>query len=233
MSSLQYLVSYLLEAMGYFLYGIALLFYFLKVSNHVRFKILLIYFLIGFLVLFRILTVKGGNNLYYSILYVVNGLGWGVYFYSLLEGKLKKGVALCVVLVTTSYFIYRNILFMPEGIFDSLGYVISSSGTVLLIFIYLHQLLSTIKADPLSLNFDFWLSCSQLIYNLGAFGIFLTYNHFTAKIFNTENYTFQNRDLLTYLWGVHNVLLFLASLLTWIGVVWIIYRKRSPVPRQL
>lgn len=226
MNSLQYLVSYLFEAIAYFVYAIALILYLIKDKKDLRFKVLSIYFLIGFLIVVRILTVKGGNNLYYSMLYVVNSIGWGIYFYLVLESKFKKSIAIGTVLFTISYFIYRNFLLTPENIFDSLGYVLSSSGTVLLLFIYFFQLLYNIKTDPLSLNFDFWLSSSQLIYNLGAFGIFLTYNPFTAKILNTENYNFQNRDLLTYLWGVHNVLLLLSSLLTFVGVLWIVYRKK-------
>jgi hypothetical protein len=228
MSSQQYFISYPLEAIGYFLYGVTLILYLLKVQKDLRFQILFIYFLIGLSILLRILTVTGGNNFYYSLLYAVNSLGWGAYFYLVLHGKLIKGIAVFAVLTTISYFIIRNILFIPEKVFDSIGYVISSTGTVLLVFVYFYQLLSNVKTDPLSLNFDFWLSCSQLIYNLGAFGIFLTFNHFTLKILNTEYYNKENRQILASLWGVHNVLLFLASLLTWVGVLWIVYRRKSP-----
>jgi hypothetical protein len=227
MSSQQYFISYPLEAIAYLLYGVTLILYLLKVQKKIRFKILIIYFLIGLSILLRVLTVTGGNNFYYSLLYVVNSLGWGTYFYLVFQSKLIKGVAVCAVLTTVSYFVFRNILFTPEKIFDSMGYVISSTGTVLLVFIYFYQLLSNIKTDPLSLNFDFWLSCSQLIYNLGAFGIFLTFHHFTSKILNTQYYNEENRQILASLWGVHNVLLFLASLLTWVGVLWIVYRRKS------
>ena len=226
MSSLQYLVSYYLEAIAYFLYGATMGLYLLTVKKEPRIKVLFIYFILGFILVMRILTVRGGNNFYYNMLYVINSIGWGIYFYSLLETKLKKALAICVVSATILYF-FSNFFLASEKIFDSLGYVISSTGTVLLIFIYFHQLLSNIKTDPLSINFDFWLSCSQLIYNLGAFGIFLTFNYFTSKILNTEDYNQENRQILASLWGVHNVLLFLASLLVCVGVFWIVYRKKS------
>jgi len=226
MSLFQYVVSYLLEVVAYTLYALALLFYLFKVKKDFKFKVLGTHFLIGFLVLFRILTVKGGNNFYYSILYVVNSIGWGTYFFLVLKGKVRKGIALFTILFTFFYFIYKNLLLSPDRIFDSSGYVISSSGIILLIFIYYHQLLVHIKAESLSLNFDFWIVSSQLIYHLGAFGIFLTYNHFTTRYISGP-YNSENQELLTYLWGVHNVLLFLASLLTWVGALWIVYRRKS------
>lgn len=226
MSLFQYVVSHLLEAMAYFLYAVALLIYLLKVEKEFRFKVLSVYFIFGFLIIFKILTTRGGNNLYYNILYVVNSIGWGAYFFLVLEGKVKKGVAISTILLTFFYFSYKNLLLSPDRIFDSSGYVISSSGIILLTFIYYHQLLVHIKAESLSHNFDFWIVSSQLIYHLGAFGIFLTYNHFTTRYLN-KPFNSENQDLLTYLWGVHNVLLFLASLLTWVGVLWIVYRRKS------
>jgi hypothetical protein len=136
-------------------------------------------------------------------------------------------MAVVIGAITTLYFLYKNLILEFDLIFDSIGQAISSMGIVLLIFIYLHQTLSVIRSGSLTQNFDFWISSAQLIYHLGAFGIFLTFNHFTNKIFNTENYSSENRQILSSLWGVHNVLLFLASLLTWVGVFWIVYRKKS------
>jgi len=110
--------------------------------------------------------------------------------------------------------------------FPSMGFIIVSSGIIVLVFLYLHQLFSKIAGDGLSGNFDFWFICSQLIYQLGSFFIFLTYNYLTQKILPNESYTYENRSLLASLWGVHNVLLFLGSLITCFGVAWI-YRKKS------
>lgn len=227
MSFFQYLISYLLEAIAYILYAIAVGLYLLKVKQEIKYKALVVYFNIGFLLLLRILTVRGGNNFYYSLLYVVNSIGWGIYFYHLFNNRLKKFTAIGVGLLTILYFSLQNLILKPERNFDSLGYVISSSGIVILVFLYLHQVLSNVRGGSLSMNFDFWIICSQLIYNLGAFGIFLTYNHFTTRYTSSSYNNFENQILLTSLWGLHNVLLFLASLLTWVGALWIVYREKE------
>jgi len=155
------------------------------------------------------------------------GVGWGLYFRFLFASQAKRVVAILTLIVIFTYYIITNIILPPPSIFDSVGYVITSFGLLLLIFLFYHQKMNNVREDPLSLNFDFWLSSALLIYCLGAFGIFLTYNHFINKILPTEHFTFENREILTYLWGVHNVLLFLASLLVCLGVFWIVYRKKS------
>lgn len=171
---------------------------------------------------------KGSVNIHlYSLIYLVMGIGWGLYFRSLFASKTKRIVAALTVWVTFTYYLITNIILPPPITFDSLGYVITTTGLLLLIFLFYHELMNNIKEDPLSLNFDFWISSGLLIYCLGAFGIFLTYSHFTNQILPIQYFTFENREILTYLWGVHNVLLFLAGLLTLVGVLWIVYRRKS------
>jgi hypothetical protein len=92
---------------------------------------------------------------------------------------------------------------------------------------FMHQILANVSEESLSMNFDFWFVSSLLIYNLGAFIIFLTFGYLTRKILPAELYSFENRDLVTAVWGVHNVLLFLSSLLTLASAVWISFHKKS------
>jgi len=223
--SIKYVVSFVLEPTAQFLYLIAISYCLWKVDKSVRFKMIWAYYLIGFLILFKIVFTRH-NSYLYSLLYVTTSVGFGFYFYALFESRVKKWFALFPGLITLVYYVSKTIA-GGEPLFPSIGFVISSTGIILLIFIYLNQLMTHVKEDSLSLNFDFWFICSQLVYHLGAFSIFLTYNHLTTKILPTEHYSAKNRELLTYLWGVHNVLLFLGSLLTWFGIVWIVYRRRS------
>jgi hypothetical protein len=96
-----------------------------------------------------------------------------------------------------------------------------------MIFMYIHELLANVSEHPLLFSFDFWFVSAQIIYYLGSFIIFLSFNYLTKKILPTELYSHENRAILTKLWGVHNVLLFLGSLLTTGGAAWISSRKKS------
>jgi hypothetical protein len=228
MSLLDRIISYWLEGIASISILLAVLFSIWRADSGNRYKYVAVYlFLIAlFAVEISIHTGKS-NSFQYSCIYLLNSLCWSIFFFQLFNTSFKKKLAIGVALITTSYFFYKNVFLEFDLLFDSIGQVLSSTGIVLLIFIYFHQVLSVIKPDSLTQNFDFWISSAQLIYHLGAFGIFLTFNHFTSKIFNTENYSSENRQILASLWGVHNVLLFLASLLTWVGVLWIVYRRKS------
>jgi len=224
--SLKYLISFLLEPSACFLYWIAVSYCLWRVDRSLRFKIIWVYYLLSSIILVKILFTRGNTHLY-SVLYLVTSLGFGSYFRALFQSVVKRRIAVSTGFITLLYYSVKTFILGSERALDSIGFVISSTGIIVLIFIYLYELMTHVKEDSLSQNFDFWFICSQLMYHLGAFGIFLTFNHLTSKILDTEHYSAKNRDLLTYLWGVHNVLLFLGSLLTWFGILWIVSRRRS------
>ncbi|HCZ34887.1 MAG TPA: hypothetical protein DHV26_03070 [Cytophagales bacterium] len=228
MSFLERLISFWLEGIAAIVGFLALVFYWWKLGivrkyNHV------IFFTGVVAIIATEISLNTGvtNSFQYSCIYLLNSICWGAFYYKVFNSRLKKNLAIGIASTTSIYFLYKNLFQDFDIIFDSVGQAISSFGIVLLVFIFFYQTLSEIKTGSLTSNFDFWLSSSQLVYHLGAFGIFLTFNHFTNKIFNTQHYSSENREILTYLWGVHNVLLFLASLLTWAGVLWIVYRRKS------
>jgi hypothetical protein len=169
---------------------------------------------------------RGPNIFVYNILYVFNALALGQYFYSLLIGNGRRMAVILLVMVPFIYYIINNVVFEGEEVFDSLGYVFSSIAIVIMIFMFLSQTLANVSEERLSMNFNFWYVASQLIYQLGAFIIFLTFNYLTKKIL-TADYSQENRAVLTKLWGLHNVLLFLSALLTIFGVIWISSHKKS------
>lgn len=139
---------------------------------------------------------------------------------------MKKTV-ITIYTLQTLYFIIYHWIIRNESVFDSMGNVILSTGMVIMVFMFLYQILTNITEESLSANFDFWFVSAQLVYFLGSFIIFLTFSYFTRKILPVELYSNENRDVLTKLWGVHNVLLFLSSLLTLGSVAWITFRKKS------
>lgn len=204
----------------------AFLFYARKVDRKFRYQVLYGYYLVAAVMMIKALQLDDNTQLY-NLLYVLTSLSLGYYFYSLLQPRLKRTVALVCGLTPLLYYLSKSTVFESEPFFDSIGHAISSSGIVIMIFLYLHYIITNVKEEPLSHNFDFWFVCVQLFYHLGAFAIFLSYNYFTRKVLPVEYYSRENRSILTYLWVVHNVLLFLGALITAYAIVWI-YRRKSP-----
>lgn len=226
MSISERVVSYFLEGVAYCLSFVSILIYTIRINRETQFKILT-----GFLFLVTVIAVKisvrkgVSNSLLYSYIYLLNSVGWSLFFFFTFKDPVRKAISLVPGLITLIYFIQKVVLSEFDRVFDSIGYVICSTGIVLLLFLYFQYLLANVKSERPSMNFNFWLSCSQLVYNLGAFAIFLTYNHFTLRIL--DDYTPEKRSILTSLWGVHNLLLFLSSIIILIALVWI-SRNRLP-----
>jgi hypothetical protein len=112
----------------------------------------------------------------YDLLFLLTSVCLGSYFYLLFQAGAKKIVTVIICGIEGIYFILDNLIFNSSLLFDSNAYVMLSLGVVIMIFMYMHQLLSNISDEPLSLNFDFWFVSAQLIYHLGSFIIFLTFN---------------------------------------------------------
>ena len=165
----------------------------------------------------------------YSFLSLFTFICLGAYFYYTLLLTWKKILVISTCIIQTAYYILSHVVFTSSQIFDSTGYVILSSSIVLMSFMYMHQILTNITEEPLSLNFDFWFISSQLFYHLGSFFIFLTYGYLTQKILASDLYSYENRIYLSQLWRVHNVLLLLSSLFISAVILWTSYRRRSPL----
>jgi len=192
---------------------------------------MIIRILAGYYLILSILMVGAlvaSNNIaLYRWLYLLSAISLGTYFYQLMTSVKRRLVVLLLIMINAAYFLNANIFHDGTPVFDSLAFVILSACITILIFMYMYQLLSRVTADPLSLNFDFWFVSSQLIYYLGAFAIFLTYGFMTNKVLTNDaldKYT----NVLTWLWGFHNVLLFLSALITTGSIAWISYHRKSP-----
>ncbi len=222
---MRYLVSYLLEPISHLVY-FAALFYWAGKDKRGIIKILSgYYFLAGLLGLKSALLIAQTNIQTYSLLCVLTSFGLGAYFYNVLQLRWQKIFVLFLCLINGAYYLFQNVIEDGLPVFDSLAYAILSSTIVMMIFMYMHQLLNSVKEEPLSMSFDFWFVSSQFVYFLGAFAIFLTYGYLTTKVLS--NATFTN-TAVTWLWGLHNVLLFLSALVTSGGIAWISSHKKSP-----
>ena len=218
---MKHFLADFIEPLSFFLSGAAFLFYAWKIDRAIRYKTLVVFYLAGTVLLTGMALTKL-NTHFYNLLYPVTSVFLSHYFYSLLQTRLKKTVAILAALITLVYYSFN----IDNPYFDSIGYVMASTGIVVLIFLYLHQVLNHVTEAPLSLNIDFWSVCVQLAYHLGSFAIFLSYNYFTNQYFE-QGKSKETGTILTYLWVVHNVLLFLGAVITSVGIAWI-YRRKSP-----
>jgi hypothetical protein len=218
-----------LEPISFFIFSIATAFFCWKKPEKFQYKVLAGYYFVAMVLAIKaiLINTEVSNIGLYDLLFLLTSICMGTYFYSILILPWKRFVAIGICFVEAIYFILNNILLSGSTLFDSAGYVILSIGIVIMIFMFMHQILTNVTDESLLLNFDFWFVSAQLVYRLGAFIIFLTFNYLTRKILPAENYSSENRAILTKLWGVHNVLLFLSSLLTLGSVAWISFRKKS------
>jgi hypothetical protein len=208
---MKFFISHILEPLSFLIYFGAFFWYARMGQRKPGYRLITIYYLLAtgilFLAALRYVGYKS-NTFYYNLLYPITSVGFAGYFFSLFKTRFKRTIALTVSITTLTYFIIN----LNEIYFDSLGYVISSTGIVLLIFLYLHQLLTNVSDDPLANNFDFWYICVQLMYHLGSFAIFLSYNYFTYRFLTAGDDKKSIGTLLTYLWIIHNIILFIGAL---------------------
>jgi len=231
MSIQKIIISFFLEPISYFLTFGALLVYLKIKGRQIRHTILVVYQIIGVGLLVGTFFARP-NNYLYSYLYLLTGISFSLYFFFLFESHQKRWLTLLIGVLTMLYYSFERFMINGEKLFPSIGFVITSSGILIMVFIYFYLMMRNVSEEPITQNFDFWLMCSQLAYHLGAFGIFLTYNKLTLNILSTEQYSNENRALLTSLWGAHNILLFIGSLITWVGVILIVREHKREIIRD-
>ena len=172
-------------------------------------------------------TVKANydqdNRWVYNLVCLQSAIAICYYFHELFSSEKKKFVIKCLIGINVFYFLVNDIILGRFFLFDSIGYAILSASVSVMGFFYFYDVLKNVRIRQF--DFNFYLVSGYLIYFLVSFAIFLTYHNLTNRILDT--YTDEERKLLTLLWGVHNVLLFLSAMITLMGSVWIIYRNRS------
>ena len=226
---MRIVIAFILEPAAYFLFA-AFIFYHSRNDRRTKNKVLYLYYFIATILMTKasLSGLNGESNIeIYSFLCLITFICMGVYFYHTLTSGWKQKVVVACCMLEAAYYLTYNVFIERESVFDSIGHVLLSLGMMLMVFLFMHQVFANVKDELLSLNFDFWFVCSQMVYHLGAFAIFLTYNYLTKKILAEELYSAENRILVTKVWGVHNVLLFLSSLITASSVVWIAYHRKS------
>jgi hypothetical protein len=224
---LQRFITHILEFSSYLIFFLSLALWTIQDKRGII-KVLSGYYLICALLIAKAAMYAGtkGSNIYlYSILCVLSSFCLGAYFYTVLKSQWPRMLVFLICALNGGYYLLANVIQSAPGVFDSLAYVLLAFSIVVLCFAYIIQLMRNVKEEALSMDFDFWFVTSQLIYFIGSFVIFLTFGYLTKKVMEDPSYVGYSRPL-TWLWGLHNVLLFLSSLVATGGILWIFYRKK-------
>ncbi|QEC57053.1 hypothetical protein [Flavisolibacter ginsenosidimutans] len=166
------------------------------------------------------------NNIWvYDSVALLTAVSIGAYFYNLLQARSKKITVLLLIAAYVAYAIVRNFTLQGPRLFDSLGYAMVSASVTVYVFMYFHHVLNNVTDTSIFREFNFWLSSGYLLYFLGSSIIFISYYYFTKKYLVTQSHS--DAELLTALWGLHNVLLFVGALSLLTGSLWVTYRRKS------
>lgn len=223
---MKQLLSDYLEPLSFLIYFASFSFYVWRIQRMPRYGVLAGFYAIaaGMMAISMTLQV---NTQFYNVLYLLSTLSLGYYFISILDNKTKKYISAALVATVVIYFVLSTALGWDDYL-DSRGHALASLMLLCMMFMYYQQFMNDVSDESIVMNFDFWFVSSQLLYQMGSFGIFLSYNYFTQKVLPDGNYTKENRDTLTYLWMVHNVLLFLSALITATSLACRVYHRKSP-----
>lgn len=224
---LSKLFTNLLEPISYLIFTISFLLYYQK-EKTVKIKVLWFYNLLALAMMISISvdTFWGQNNIdTYNLFFITTVLCFSVYFWLLFRSKTKKTIVVLFAVLCSVYFLVRIFFPPPVKMFDSIAFSLLSIMIVLMAFFYFQQILTKVTEESLFVQIDFWFIISLLIRYSGNFVIYLTYYYLTKKIL-ANHYTRHDRYLLTQLWGGHNILLFLSSVVFNAGTLWTIYRRK-------
>jgi hypothetical protein len=167
------------------------------------------------------------NEWVYNVLWFLTAPFLSFYFLQILTEPAKKRSIIWLTAIVSLFFMVNFSADWISGEPEKL-YSISASATCLCItiwcFLYYHKVLTNVSAGNILQNFDFWLVSGFLLTFLG--GLFIVFTYLPLSIFVYQNSTFDGRNLLTIVWSVFNILLFLSAVVTLIVSIWINSRGR-------
>lgn len=185
-----------------------------------KIKVLFAYYLFATIIMFYasflvIYTKKDiDNNWIYNLLFFQTICVFSYYFHTILINQNKKNIVKLLVLINVVFFMYFDVLL--KQFFESYNnYVFAVCFLTIVIYclFYFEQLIKNVTEFNILHNFDFWLISGYLLYFLGSFFIILLYKDAGLEMRRT-------------MWALQNIILFLSSVITLTGVLWINYQKK-------
>ncbi len=203
-----------LESFSYLIYTISV-FIVLNKSKSIRKKVLFFYYLTVTLLLLVASFTKNPivNNCIYNVFFFTTVCVFSYYFKSLLFiNKTKRSLINFLFIINLILFISFDVVNHRLFEYNTHVYAITFLSIVVYALLYFEQVIRNVNELNLLHQFDFWLISGYLLYFLSSFFIILFYN----------NVEINQRAVL---WSLQNIILFLSSVLTISGSIWIFYQK--------
>lgn len=208
---MRYFFKDILEPFSYLIYAISFLIIFKK-SKTIKRNFLFVYYLVAALLLFAACFTKD-NNLIYNLFFFITVSVFSYYFHTIISNKTKKLIIAIFFGINFILFLTYDIVFNRWYQYNTHVFAVSFLSIVVYGLFYFDELIRNIDEMVLLEKFDFWLVSGYILYFIGSFSIIC----FFDKIPVTER---------ALLWSVQNIILFLSSVITLIGGLWIPSQKR-------
>jgi len=216
-----------LEPLSYFICFVTY-FLILRMGEEFKIKVLFLFFLLATVVMgysSYLVHVQISNIFTYNlVLLPLSIIAFHLYFMQIFRGKIKQACVKVLFLANVAVFIFTTFFSNQAVYFNSIGFSSLGLSVTVCCFLFFHERLSNVSEANIYDSIDFWVICGLFIAYSGSFIVFLTYHYLTLRIMS--NPTLKERQLLTILWGVPNIFLFINSLISLSGYIWVLYRRK-------
>lgn len=137
--------------------------------------------------------------------------------------KTIKKLLFFILLLNAFYSIYLLAIFSSISLFNSLGAVVISFCVMVMTLFYFIQKFKKVELTKIYHTLDFWVIVRFFFLHCTNFFILLYYYYLTKKIY--PNGSYNDAVIVTNLWGLHNIVLFISSLI-YMQSLWILYQKK-------
>ena len=198
-----------LEPLSYLIYFITILLA-LKTNRSPQVMVLLFYYLLAIpLICSAVFIINVSRNVaIYNSFFFLTICVFSYYFHSILFNSFRKVIIVIIFIINLGLFIGFDLLHGGLIKVHTPFYAITYLSVVIYSLVYFEQVMSNVSEMNLLLQFNFWLVSGYLLYYFGSFFIILFY----------DNVEINDRAII---WSLQNVILFISSVLTLSGSLWI------------
>lgn len=190
-------------------------------------KVLFIFFLLAFLSMaycsYLTSLTKENVFMYNFFLLPLSIIFLHLYFFYTILGKLKKNIIAFLFFSNGLIFLITTFSSNQPAFFNSIGFAMLGFSVTLYCFFFFQERLRNVSETNIYDSIDFWIVCGLFIAFSGSFIVFLTYHYLTVRL--TRHHNAEDERLLTILWLVPNIFLFINSLISLTGYIWVYYRR--------
>lgn len=178
-------------------------------------KILLIYYLVSIPLISVGVFTKNPfvNHVLYNLFFFITICILSFYFKSVVFDKTRESIISVVLIINVVLFVIYDLVKGGLPYINTLSYAVTYLSVLIYALLYFEHLIRNVNEMNLLLQFDFYLVSGYLLYFFSCFFIILFY----------DNVEIEERYLL---WSLQNAILFLSSIFTISGSLWIHHRKK-------